>query len=279
MDWERLTVLATLANVSYHVEVLHPLGSTDWGTVQNAIAGIPGIDPVVLDMIRSVDHVEVCAWYTNEYDLEGMLVANRRLKRFTLVFAGTDSMADWFTNLRTWKTVLPVETPAGTPEYNRELFVHSGFVRQLLDDGLQDRIAHDIGRLTDRFPGWDWEVCGHSLGGALAVLCSTLLAVRFPATQWSVTTFGAPRVGDRSFSVFVDSLPNLVHTRVTNGRDIVVCTPKSNYHHSGNSLWISNTGDVQYSEPPTTLLHSISDHYIDTYCLVLRKQSHPPAKL
>ena len=257
----RLPALAVLSRVSYLRQQLQ--GSTDWGSVARVVADTPGVHPAVLGMVRGLAGTAIRAWYRNEHDLACMLVADHRLERLTIVFAGTDSVHDWGTNLRVWKSVLP----AGDPR--QPVFVHSGFLRQLLGGGVQARLARDVAVLVERHPGWAWEVCGHSLGGALAVLSASLLAVQFPGVHWGVATFGAPRVGDRGFAAFVDGLPNLVHHRVSNGRDPVVCTPKVNYHHSGRSRWIAGHGDVRWSEPPAAALHSLGDHHIDSYCRAL----------
>lgn len=46
----------------------------------------------------------------------------------------------------------------------------------------------------------DVIVCGHSLGGALAMLCGLDIKYNNPEKQVRVYTFGAPRVGNKSFS-------------------------------------------------------------------------------
>ena len=64
-------------------------------------------------------------------------------------------------------------------------------------------------------------VCGHSLGGAVALLLAEWLR-----TNWSrdiqLYTFGAPRAGDRAF---VQSAQDLVHHRLVNHHDPIPAMP------------------------------------------------------
>jgi Lipase (class 3) len=45
-----------------------------------------------------------------------------------------------------------------------------------------------------------WPRAGHSLGGAMAILCAMDVKARFDFEQLQVYTFGAPRVGNRAFA-------------------------------------------------------------------------------
>lgn len=91
-------------------------------------------------------------------------------------FRGTDQVRDWLTNLQA--------VPVGFPHGAR---VHRGF-RRAFGHALRPLrtllAANSAPLLT----------CGHSLGGALALLAAPLFGAR------TVRTFGAPRVGDAAFA-------------------------------------------------------------------------------
>lgn len=86
-------------------------------------------------------------------------------------------------------------------------------------------------------PGTKLYLCGHSLGGALAVLASASLR---EAT--ATYTFGAPRIGDRDF---VEHLPPAARYRVVNEHDIVCQLPPGPvYRHVGAPRLVTGSGDL-----------------------------------
>ncbi|MBL8755726.1 MAG: hypothetical protein JNK15_20690 [Planctomycetes bacterium] len=92
-------------------------------------------------------------------------------------FRGTDEVRDWLTNFQ----AVPARWSAGG-------YVHRGFRNAFHDvlEALQD----DLGKHA----AVPLHLCGHSLGGALALLAATVFGA------CTVRTFGAPRVGDAAFA-------------------------------------------------------------------------------
>lgn len=81
--------------------------------------------------------------------------------------------------------------------------------------------------------------CGHSLGGALAVLCAQWISADYcPWARVFCVTFGAPRVGNDHFvNKYHESLPVTRHFRVQNHRDPVPKMPsQGNYVHVGQEV-------------------------------------------
>ncbi|MBV4458271.1 lipase family protein [Pseudomonas sp. COR58] len=77
-------------------------------------------------------------------------------------------------------------------------------------------------------------VCGHSLGGAIALLLSEWLH-REITSDVILYTFGAPRAGDKDF---VESATGLVHHRIVNQNDPVPSVP-AGWMSTKKPIWIT----------------------------------------
>eukprot|EP00658_Telonema_sp_P-2_P013576 TRINITY_DN15144_c0_g1_i1.p1 TRINITY_DN15144_c0_g1~~TRINITY_DN15144_c0_g1_i1.p1 ORF type:complete len:542 (+),score=133.92 TRINITY_DN15144_c0_g1_i1:154-1626(+) len=87
------------------------------------------------------------------------------------------------------------------------------------------------------------NVVGHSLGGALANLFSSVLSAIWPDTRIYLTTFGSPRVGSATWAAHMDQNPHLHILRVVNGLDIVTLIP----------TWIGLMDTVMHAGPQLTV--------------------------
>lgn len=133
-----------------------------------------------------------------------------------VAFRGTDELSDALLDLDVRLS------PEGAGE------VHRGFQR-----ALEPVWPELVARLDGR-PGW---FCGHSLGGAMAVLA----AARLPAAR-AVYTFGAPRIGT---SGFVAGLSTPVH-RFVNNSDLVACLPPPvRFAHVGELRYFDALGKLR----------------------------------
>lgn len=118
-----------------------------------------------------------------------------------LVFRGTDSILDWLQNLE----FIPDHEIDG-------YFVHGGFSR-----GARELYEQFYPALDER----PIRLVGHSLGGALAVICSMQLVYDGKDVH-SVHTFGAPRPFDMRGARVHQALQLPQRTaQVRNGDDIV----------------------------------------------------------
>ncbi len=143
-----------------------------------------------------------------------------------LVFRGSDDLGAWMTNLR-----------AQPSRWAGEGRVHSGF------SGALEKAYPAIEPLLKAGPGKPLLVCGHSLGGALALLA----ALRVGKAE--VYTFGSPRVGNQAFAEAVDRMPGITLRRYVNFRDPVCLLPPSlpDYRHCGTAYYIDKNGSVSSS--------------------------------
>ncbi len=123
--------------------------------------------------------------------------------------------------------------------------VHRGFKILLLEAWAE------IEKMLNALSG-NIYFTGHSLGGALAVLASTL------KKPTAVYTFGAPRMANRSF---VETTQHINIYRVVNPHDIVASIPPlPGIQHVGAPHYLMGSMDAEHSrlwfEAPTFL----SDH-------------------
>lgn len=100
-----------------------------------------------------------------------------------------------------------------------------------------------VEELVKRYPDFNVQITGHSLGGAIASLSSAALVYDkvLREDKMSLYTFGMPRVGDKEYAVNHDKLVNN-SWRVVHYKDVVVHLPMCNivtgcdvkngpYHH------------------------------------------------
>jgi hypothetical protein len=143
-----------------------------------------------------------------------------------LAFRGSDSFADWRTNLAS--RAVPLTTSLG------RVRVHEGFKRAY--DHISQAIAADLD--TKIPPELGIYITGHSFGAALAQIASAALE---RDTLAACYTFGAPRVGDMAF----DSLVLCPHYRIVNGWDLVSTMPPpflTPFRHNGDPRLMTEVG-------------------------------------
>jgi hypothetical protein len=143
-----------------------------------------------------------------------------------LVFRGSDSFADWRTNLAS--RAVPLQTSLG------RVRVHEGFKRAY--DLIGDAVLADLNAKIPEHLGV--YITGHSFGAAIAQIASAALE---RDTLAACYTFGAPRVGDMAF----DSLVSCPHYRLVNGWDLVSTMPPpffTPFRHNGDPRLLTEVG-------------------------------------
>lgn len=85
------------------------------------------------------------------------------------------------------------------PEDSPPVLVHEGFLAAFNNLVNDDRLHSAILHLCGGRPPDKIEVCGHSLGGALAALCALWCKTHWPGTSVTCLTLGSPRVGNGAF--------------------------------------------------------------------------------
>ena len=138
---------------------------------------------------------------------------NARDTDWVVAFRGTQSGADWASNLQ----LSEATGPAGLP-------VHSGF--QKIFESLEEGIMKRLGTISGTI-----HCVGHSLGGALANLMATSLSSAGVDTR--LYTFGCPRVGRNAFAQYTTTKVGAEHIfRVQNIFDPVPMVPWYDFMHA-----------------------------------------------
>jgi len=127
-----------------------------------------------------------------------------------VAFRGTGSTVDWVSDVIASQTRYPYVRNAG--------WTHEGFTN--IYRSARAGIMEVLNRLPVRKTLY---ITGHSLGGALALLCGVDAAANSPHRPF-VYTFGAPRVGDPAFAAAFNRRIPSCH-RVYNRFDVVPRLP------------------------------------------------------
>lgn len=88
-------------------------------------------------------------------------------------------------------------------------------------------------------------ITGHSLGGALAILCGLDFSLQrtFKKDEILLSTFGTPRVGNVAFAdVYENAVPS--SWRIVVAPDMVARLPKVGYRHVGKKVLLTVDGDL-----------------------------------
>ncbi len=148
-----------------------------------------------------------------------------------VAFRGTEiaEIDDWITDLN----VATEDTKIGS--------AHKGFLSgyKLVAGDISARVIPLINQNTKL------HICGHSLGGALAMMCA-LEFYSLGILVSSVYTFGQPRVGKKKFQEnFPENLEKRIH-RFANDKDVVPRVPPRlmNFRHVGNPRFFTNDGTL-----------------------------------
>jgi len=131
-------------------------------------------------------------------------------------FAGTNDMLDVLEDIKFIKT---------KTKYGK---VHKGFNDVYLD--LEIYVQGVLHNLYSNKPKSIY-ITGHSLGGAVALLCSINFVYRNMVKK--VVTFGCPRVGDRKWKTIYNKTTKFTTIRYVHGGDIITKIPKLFYYHVG----------------------------------------------
>lgn len=175
--------------------------------------------------------------------------------RIIVTFKGTTSMKNLRTSMRVSHERLSsvVRTNVyGEDESGRlkRLFktryargkIHSGFATAY--SSIANEVMEYVQQLREKKKRPVF-LTGHSLGGALATICSLDLWVKLDISRREifVSTFGSPRVGNREFAeIYREVVP--LHWRIVVDPDMVARLPSVGYSHVGKKVVLTPHGEM-----------------------------------
>ncbi|KAL2795823.1 Alpha/Beta hydrolase protein [Aspergillus keveii] len=154
----------------------------------------------------------ITAWHTGPFlsDSCGYIALSHppSPKRIVVAFRGTYSVANTIVDLSAYPqeyVPYPVGNDTETdinPPKCADCFVHAGFMNAWRT--TRSTILETISAAKDQYRDYELTLVGHSLGGAVAALAGTEMKLR----GWNpvITTFGEPRVGNKAFNEYLDTI-------------------------------------------------------------------------
>ncbi|NES99185.1 MAG: lipase family protein [Sphaerospermopsis sp. SIO1G2] len=174
-------------------------------------------------------------FFINQENTDTQLAIFNESSAVTIIFRGSDSYTDWVTNLSTKQRRVEVNQqvvkgqiiaeqekiyPYSTNNKSKSL-LHKGFsksyfsVREEIHNYIKN---NNVSSLT---------ITGHSLGGALSIICAVDLQYNFGNLLTSIETytFGAPKVGNQGFcQSYNQRVPKSYH--FIHGLDLIPALPR-----------------------------------------------------
>eukprot|EP00624_Nannochloropsis_granulata_P001701 evm.model.NODE_18335_length_53189_cov_28.322943.9 len=219
------------------------LEGIDWNELGARVGGVA----------RGLGRYQFACFLTNEEtDTQGGIWFDAKAKEIIVSFRGTQmEWKDLLTDMAIYQEGLD------GPEDPR--LVHAGFRRAFrsIQGGVLQAVDFIASNLVE--DGWSIDVCGHSLGGALACLMAHEIDRRMPALveegRLNVFSFGAPRVGNTVFCEDYDARLKNQSFRIVNGLDVVARMPRGSgessllmeYSHCGRTVLLTETKDGRFT--------------------------------
>jgi predicted lipase len=172
-----------------------------------------------------------------------LVSSNEHLKSIYVSFKGTTTWQNWVLNLLAWK--LPINWSKACVPWNDNILpegiqIHAGF--SIHYQRMRQAVLDATLPLAQKNPGYQIIFTGHSLGGALATIAAVDFETHYGyGDRISLYTFGTPRVGNRIWAQYVDSLPfaSRIYRLQRKGDPVVQVPPRPfGYEHSGQQFQI-----------------------------------------
>ena len=192
---------------------------------------------------------------SQRYQTKGLLIYSKPLNTIFVSFRGTE-------NLKQLEQFLKIRL--AEPDWNAnnlvakiginitEAKIHTGYEEIYLS--VREKVqAHLVQAVTDN-PNANIVFVGHSLGGALVTMAAVDYEVFIGLkSHISIYTFGTPRLGNKFWANFVDSLSfSNRNYRIVRRGDVVAEVPTQilGYEHSGQPFYFDSNGSTVVEECP-----------------------------
>ncbi len=166
--------------------------------------------------------------YDIKTDLQGYVGYISNKKTIYVSLRGSSSTINWLDDFEV--KLVPY---LSYPECN--CYVHNGFYRSAM--GVKNKTIDTIKILKKIYPLYSVIITGHSYGAAVSQLLA--MELEREGIEVSVYNYGQPRVGDKKYSQFVNTIIK-EYWRMTHYKDIVPHVPPIdifNYYHSCREVY------------------------------------------
>jgi hypothetical protein len=175
----------------------------------------------------------------------GMVSYNTNLNAIFVNFKGIETVGEVFKGAQFWKSSLSLDDWLDNEDLDT-IKIHAGFAK--LYEFYRPTIIAPILKLARRYPTYKIVFSGHSMGGALALICAVDYYELFmESDRIFVYTFGKPRVGNKRWADHVNNLPftNRIFRVVTEG-DIIAQLPfrSMGYEHEKQIYLLLDDGTI-----------------------------------
>jgi hypothetical protein len=147
-------------------------------------------------------------------NFQGLVGYSTQYNAILIAFRGSMDMMNWIDNITFIKKRAYAEYPT--------VKVHQGFF--WVYRSVADQLIPQVKKLQEAHPDASVMVTGHSLGAAVAAICTFELQFLEKVNVDALYTFGEPRVGNSAFSGFLHNTSINVF-RITHSRDVVPHLP------------------------------------------------------
>ncbi|KAM3530434.1 hypothetical protein MY4038_004888 [Beauveria bassiana] len=132
-------------------------------------------------------------------DTQAAVWLRKSTREIIIGIPGTNGLRDTLTDIE----VLPIPYVSPSIHCPGTCLVHAGFL--LAWNSIEGQVIDAISSALEQNPGFSVVISGHSLGGAIANLAFARLK-NGPFNTTGAYTYGQPRVGNREFADYIDSL-------------------------------------------------------------------------
>ncbi|GMI29789.1 hypothetical protein TrCOL_g6141 [Triparma columacea] len=229
----------------------------------------------------------------DEYKVRCVIFHNIESKKIVVAFRGSKAGANFLADakfIRKQHNTMEADGRNSFEKWWSKAMVHRGFLSSFVDSGIERAVLNRVSRLVEvmregvegregaKEEGKDELsvlICGHSLGGALAQLCSFSIAshLQLLPTEISTYTFGCPGIGNIATCKQIEARCPATFN-VINNTDWVYYVGKyaSRVFHPGIPVQINSNGDllvrptfVESSFSHLLWRESIMDHLFASY--------------
>ncbi|EDQ87174.1 uncharacterized protein MONBRDRAFT_38123 [Monosiga brevicollis MX1] len=180
-------------------------------------------------------------FHASETDTNGYIGIDEAGKRIIVAFQGTHDLTQWIDDLDFFKADLQY------PGASSDVKVHSGFYKAYRQ--VKQNVDQVVNQTLFNNPEYTILVTGHSLGAALAAMCSLDLSIGHPQARILHYTYGQPRVGNQAFAQFYESHNLAQHYRMTHNEDPVPHLPLESmgFYHISTEVYYGEKFEGQSS--------------------------------